>query len=184
MSSVQSLIASLKSNPPSARERPLEGVPTRQFDCQHLLAMCKEEEANHTENVPEPLHISDGIPEPAIDEQITRPYPSEDQVPLMVHAERASRQDAPRVAQAALPGRTTLPGVRSAHASRMEAVLVLAGAVVLPILTFGSLHALGSCQARQAEHAPAQIAAPIAASNAALQQKAGHTAAPLKPGSQ
>lgn len=141
MSSVQSLLASLSKPADLTQERPLDAVPTRSFDCSHLLSMCEKEEPDNAEQP-----AGDGVPTAVIDEQTTQPYGDEQLARMMDTAVNMGQSQPPRVAKEEKHNRGSLPGVRCMHASLFETALVFFGAVILPIVTIGSLRAVTQWQ--------------------------------------
>ena len=120
------------------RDRSESERATLSLDCSKLAEQCRRE---HEEEKDE--DTSSPVPTPGVNEPTTQPYPSEIYVRMMMQATQSSPP--PRPAAQPLPPRPlSLPGVRGSRSSKLEAVLVLLGAVGLPAATIGSLQAIGN----------------------------------------
>jgi hypothetical protein len=111
---------------------PANARATVTLDCSALAELCRADEKQQRD----PSFVSDGVPLPIEDEPITRPYPNEVYAQMMMQAVSVRAEPSSFV----LPERTlTLPTARSMHRQVMETVLMIAGAIVLPIVTLWSL---------------------------------------------
>ncbi len=120
------------------RDRSESERATLSLDCSKLAEQCRRE---HEEEKDE--DTSSPVPTPVVNEPTTQPYPSEIYVRMMMQATQSGPP--PRPAAQPLPPRPlSLPGVRGSRSSKLEAVLVLLGAVGLPAATIGSLQAIGN----------------------------------------
>lgn len=122
-----------QSIPMSEQPRdPASARATVSLDCSALAELCRADEAQARD----PSLVSDGVPLPIEDEPITRPYPTEVYAQVMMQAASVGGEPTSFV----LPQRPLhLPGLRSMHRQVMETVLMIAGAIVLPIVTLLSL---------------------------------------------
>lgn len=120
------------------RDRSESERATLSLDCSKLAEQCRREHEEEKEE-----DTSSPVPTPVVNEPTTQPYPSEVYVRMMMQANQSGPP--PRPAAQPLPPRPlSLPGVRSSRSSKLEAVLVLLGAVGLPVATIGSLQAIGN----------------------------------------
>lgn len=130
---MSSLFHSVSEIPTTHRERTVDHCPTRKIDCSAMAELCRPEEDDVDDRV------DSAIPAPIEEEQITRPYPSNVYAEMMMDANRSAAQATPETRSQQMPiRRVTLPGMRSAHSNLMELVVVIAGAIALPVITLAT----------------------------------------------
>lgn len=104
------------------------------MDCRAMAALCRPEHQDAAKSASDPSFLSDGVPLPIEEESITQPYPNEVYAQMMMAAVTAAPE--PIRLQRSLH----LPTGQRTHRQIMEALLMIAGAIVLPVVTIVSLH--------------------------------------------
>lgn len=104
------------------------------MDCRAMAALCRPDHQDAAKSASDPSFLSDGVPLPIEEDSITQPYPNEVYAQMMMAAVTAAPE--PIRLQRALH----LPTGRRTHRQLMEALLMIAGAIVLPVVTIVSLH--------------------------------------------
>ena len=148
-----SLTHAMSATPRPLRDRAADSRETLSVDCSALAALCRPETEEEAEAE---IDVGDAVPQPIEEEQITRPYPDEVYVQMMMSATKGAAQSAPSAAPSAVvtvepepTRRPILPGLRNL----MELVLLFAGAIARPVFTVISLQSVATAT-------PVVIAAP------------------------
>lgn len=152
-----SLTHAVSVTPRPLRDRAADSRETLSVDCSALAALCRPETEEEAEAE---IDAGDAVPQPIEEEQITRPYPDEVYVQMMMSATKGAAQPAPSATPSAAvtvepepTRRPILPGLRSTSSNLMELVLLFAGAIALPVFTVISLQSVATAT-------PVVIAAP------------------------
>lgn len=139
-----SLTHAMSATPRPLRDRAADSRETLSVDCSALAALCRPETEEEAEAE---IDVGDAVPQPIEEEQITRPYPDEVYVQMMMSATKGAAQSAPSAAPSAVvtveqepARRPILPGLRNL----MELVLLFAGAIALPVFTVISLQSVAT----------------------------------------
>ena len=110
-----SLTHAMSATPRPLRDRAADSRETLSVDCSALAALCRPETEEEAE-----ADVGDAVPQPIEEEQITRPYPDEVYVQMMMSATKGAAQSAPSAAPSAVvtvepepARRPILPGLRS-----------------------------------------------------------------------
>jgi len=104
------------------------------MDCRAMAALCRPQHQDAAKSASDPSLLSDGVPLPIEEDSITQPYPNEVYAQMMMAAVTAAPE--PIRSQRSLH----LPTGQRTHRQIMEALLMIAGAIVLPVVTIVSLH--------------------------------------------